>query len=104
MSQKPKNKISTNIKKTVNIEEEESSTRAFFWLFIFSLLMFTLPFLIFYSTKTLLLESFEIEGFYNTCWSVLAAVITVNLIISIYIYRAFQQNDGVEDNYENKEL
>lgn len=75
-------------------EEERQRNRdtsvALLTLFFFSVLMFTLPFGVFYGMRDLLETRFHIEGFENTCWSVLAAVITVNTIIIAFVYVAYR--------------
>jgi len=62
---------------------------AILYLLFFSVLMFTLPFGAFYGTKHLLNEYFHIYGFECNCWSVLAAVVTVNVIIALYAIVGF---------------
>ena len=62
---------------------------AILYLLFFSVLMFTLPFGAFYGTKHLLNEYFQIYGFEANCWSVLAAVVTVNVIIALYAIVGF---------------
>lgn len=57
---------------------------ALLYLLFFSILMFTLPFAAFYGTRHALHEYFNIDGFTNTCWSVLASVVTVNIVIALY--------------------
>lgn len=62
---------------------------AMLYLLFFSALMFTMPFAAFYGIRHLLHEYFQIDGFENTCWSVLASVITVNLVIALYAIFGF---------------
>lgn len=62
---------------------------AILYLLFFSVLMFTLPFGAFYGTKHFLNEYFHIYGFEANCWSVLAAVVTVNIIIALYAIVGF---------------
>lgn len=57
---------------------------AILYLLFFSVLMFTLPFAAFFGTRHFLTEHLHIDGFANTCWSVGAAVLTVNLVIVLY--------------------
>uniref|UniRef100_A0A182Q3E4 SAM-dependent MTase RsmB/NOP-type domain-containing protein n=1 Tax=Anopheles farauti TaxID=69004 RepID=A0A182Q3E4_9DIPT len=64
---------------------------AILWLLVYSFAMFTLPFGAFYGTRHILAEQFAIEGFHNTCGSVLAAVLTVNVIIMLYAFRGFRE-------------
>uniref|UniRef100_A0A182TAC2 Vacuolar ATPase assembly integral membrane protein VMA21 homolog n=1 Tax=Anopheles maculatus TaxID=74869 RepID=A0A182TAC2_9DIPT len=64
---------------------------AILWLLVYSFAMFTLPFGAFYGTRHVLADHFHIEGFHNTCGSVLAAVLTVNVIIMLYAFRGFRE-------------
>ncbi|XP_055686909.1 vacuolar ATPase assembly integral membrane protein VMA21 [Lutzomyia longipalpis] len=108
-------KDSLNVQEEVDEEEplspEEERKRnketsiALLTLFFFSLLMFTLPFGAFYGMRDLLSTRFHIDGFENTCWSVLAAVITVNAIIIGFVYVAFRDTvrEIAEDNSKRRE-
>lgn len=62
---------------------------ALLYLLFFSFLMFTLPFAAFYGVQNVLREYFNVTGFENTCWSVLSAVLTVNLVIALYAIYGF---------------
>lgn len=62
---------------------------AIIYLLFFSVLMFTLPFGAFYGTRHFLHVYFDIYGFQNNCWSVLAAVVTVNIVIAMYAIVGF---------------
>lgn len=73
---------------------------ALLWLLVYSFGMFTLPFAAFYGTKHILADHFHVEGFPNTCGSVLAAVLTVNVIIILYALRGFREAE--EDDKERK--
>ncbi|XP_053678316.1 uncharacterized protein LOC128728705 [Anopheles nili] len=64
---------------------------AILWLLVYSFAMFTLPFGAFYGVAYVLSEHYQIEGFHNTCGSVLAAVLTVNFIIMLYAFRGFRE-------------
>uniref|UniRef100_A0A182PYU5 Vacuolar ATPase assembly integral membrane protein VMA21 homolog n=1 Tax=Anopheles epiroticus TaxID=199890 RepID=A0A182PYU5_9DIPT len=74
---------------------------AILWLLVYSFAMFTLPFGAFYGTRYVLAEQFAIEGFPNTCGSVLAAVVTVNVIIMLYAFRGFREVEE-EDRERSK--
>ncbi|KFB38678.1 AGAP013497-PA-like protein [Anopheles sinensis] len=74
---------------------------AILWLLVYSFAMFTLPFGAFYGMKSLLLEQFQIDGFNNTCGSVLAAVLTVNGIIILYAMRGFKE---VEEEDRDRQM
>lgn len=71
---------------------EDTSTSAYLWLLVFSVLMFTFPFLTFYGVHSWLDESFEFSTFQTNCFSVLASVIVVNFIICLYVYKAFNED------------
>lgn len=73
---------------------------ALLWLLVYSFFMFTLPFVAFYGTKHILADHFHVTGFPNTCGSVLAAVLTVNVIIILYALRGFREAE--EDERERK--
>lgn len=62
---------------------------ALLFLLFFSILMFTLPFGAFYGTKHVLQEYLHLDTFQTTCWSVLAAVLTVNIVIGMYAIFGF---------------
>lgn len=62
---------------------------ALLFLLFFSILMFTLPFGAFYVTKHFLQEYLHLDTFQTTCWSVLAAVVTVNVVIGLYAIFGF---------------
>lgn len=73
------------------------AAKALALLLFFSFLMFSLPFGAFFLTRTVLRDHFDIEGFANTAWSVLMAVVTVNVIIILYAYIAYH-----EPEYDDK--
>ncbi|KAG5683228.1 hypothetical protein PVAND_012521 [Polypedilum vanderplanki] len=67
----------------------KQASLAVIYLLFFSILMFTLPFASFYGVRHALHEYLQIDGFPNTCWSVLAAVVTVNFVIAVYAVVGF---------------
>lgn len=73
---------------------------ALLWLLVYSFGMFTLPFAAFFGTRHILTHNFHIEGFANTCGSVLAAVLMVNVIIVLYALKGFKEAE--EDAQEEK--
>lgn len=79
---------------------------AIIYLLFFSVLMFTLPFGAFYGTRHVLHEHFHIDGFANTCWSVGAAVLTVNVVIALYAISGYieakKEEDHVNQHAESK--
>lgn len=84
------------------------ATKAILLLLFFSFLMFTLPFLVFYGTRRILEEHYHVTGFANTAWSVISAVVTVNLIIVIYAIMAYydkeydDEGNPIEDKADEK--
>lgn len=62
-------------------------------LLFFSVLMFSLPFGAFYGTKYYLEKYLDIIGYENTVWSVVAAVVTVNVIIALYAWVAYHEKE-----------
>lgn len=68
----------------------KESAFALLWFFVYSCAMFTIPFVAFYGTRHILLTKFDLETFTITCGSVIAAVVTVNLIIVLYAIKAFR--------------
>lgn len=62
----------------------KQATFALLLLLFFSILMFTFPIAAFYGTRYALHEYLQVDGFPNTCWSVLASVATVNIVIALY--------------------
>jgi len=89
-------------------QEEDTSTEVFLWLLAYSVLMFTLPFLGFYGVRSWLQESFpHLDVFTVNCWSVLTAVLVVNLVVAMYVLKAFREKpppplEPVEQNEEEE--
>lgn len=81
-------------------EHTKQAARALALLLLYSFLMFTLPFVAFFGTKYLLQDVFDIIGFANTAWSVLASVVIVNLIIVAYVYHAYHEKEYNEHGEE----
>lgn len=67
-------------------------------LFLYSVAMFTLPFVAFFGIRYFITLKFHTDTFATNCISVLAAVMTVNLIIFCYAYQA------LNESIEKKEL
>lgn len=74
-------------------EQTKRAASAIGKLLFFSCLMFTLPFGAFFGTKAVLKNYLDVVGFANTCWAVVLAVVTVNLIIVVYAYIAYLEPD-----------
>lgn len=70
-------------------------------LLLYSIAMFTLPFAAFYGVHHYMKEELQTDTFITNCVSVLAAVVTVNLIISCYAYQAL--HEAVEVKKDNEE-
>lgn len=64
---------------------------AMLYLLFFSVLMCTLPFIAFFGTRHVLKEYFQLDNFSVTCWSVLASVLTVNIVIALYAFFGFME-------------
>uniref|UniRef100_A0A182M6D4 Vacuolar ATPase assembly integral membrane protein VMA21 homolog n=1 Tax=Anopheles culicifacies TaxID=139723 RepID=A0A182M6D4_9DIPT len=79
-----------------NPATQRETSSALGWLLLYSTAMFTLPFAAFYSTRYALTHYLHIDGFPNTCGSVVAAVLVVNLIILLYALRGYE--DAKEDD------
>lgn len=70
---------------------ENSSAKTFGALLFYSILMFTLPFLAYFGTQSVLRDHFYVVGFKQTAWSVASAVIVVNLIAFSYVWKALHE-------------
>ncbi|KAK5645472.1 hypothetical protein RI129_006772 [Pyrocoelia pectoralis] len=73
------------------------AAKAIALLLFYSFLMFTLPFAAFFGTKYILKDTFHIDGYTNTVWSVIASVVTVNLVIVSYAYQAYHDSEYDSD-------
>lgn len=71
----------------------KQASQAMIWLLFYSILMFTMPFLVFFGTRDVLENKFHVDGYANTVWSVIASVVTVNLIICAYAYQAYHETE-----------
>jgi len=63
--------------------------------------MFTLPFAAFFMIQRFMILEFQTDTAVTNYISVLAAVITVNLIISCYVYQAL--NEPVEEKEQSED-
>lgn len=70
-----------------------SVTAVIGYLFLYSMAMFSLPFVAFFGVRIGLRDYFGIDGFVNIAWSVIAAVLVVNLIILSYVIKAWHEPD-----------
>jgi uncharacterized membrane protein len=76
------------------------SAKILAYFLLYSMAMFTLPFVAYVGTKYGL-RYFGVEGFANTAWSVLAAVVVVNTIIMLYACKGYREE--VESAQEESE-
>lgn len=70
-------------------------------LFLYSVAMFTLPFAAFFGIQRFMILEFQTDTAVTNYVSVLAAVVTVNLIISCYAYQAL--NESIEEKEQSKD-
>ncbi|KAL0108248.1 hypothetical protein PUN28_015060 [Cardiocondyla obscurior] len=73
-------------------------------LLLYSIAMFTLPFIAFFGVQRFLISEFQTDTIVTNYISVLAAVITVNLIISCYTYQALNEPDDKEQAEDKIEI
>lgn len=69
-------------------------------LFLYSIAMFTLPFVAFFGVRHLLTEYYPVDKFMVTAWSVIAAVVTANIIIGVYAYKAYHEKEYDDEGNE----
>lgn len=85
-------------KKTLVTEKEKESSftmskivEVLGTFFLYSLAMFTLPFLAFFGVRHVMITKFDAETFVTNSVSVFASVIVVNIIIGVYAYKALHE-------------
>jgi uncharacterized membrane protein len=76
------------------------TARVLAYFFLYSMAMFSLPFIAYVGTKYGL-KHFGVEGFANTAWSVVAAVVVVNTIILMYACKGYHED--VESTEQDKQ-
>lgn len=75
-------------------EHTKQASIAALYLLFFSTLMFTLPFAAFYGMRHFLHQYWKIDDTFElNAWSVFASVITVNLIICLYAFKAYHETE-----------
>ncbi|XP_058123542.1 uncharacterized protein LOC131281416 [Anopheles ziemanni] len=84
------------------VAQRRGSTAAA-WLLLYSVAMFTLPFVAFYGTRYGMTHYLHIDGFPNTCGSVVAAVLVVNVIIFLYAVRGYEDAKDDDDQKPEEE-
>lgn len=81
-------------------QHTKDASLALLQLFFFSILMFTLPFGAFYGVQHYLQLHYELQQFEVTCWCVLSAVVTVNIVIGLYVWVAWR--DAKKDEADHR--
>lgn len=89
----------TTIPRDDSVISKESAF-ALLWLFVYSCAMFTIPFAAFFGTRHILMTKYELDSFTVTCSSVIAAVVTVNLIIVLYALQGYRDVESDEKALE----
>lgn len=67
-------------------------------LFLFSVAMFTLPIASYFATIRIMDKYFDIPQTESYIYAVVVAVVVVHLIIIAYVYIAWHEDDGVNDD------
>ena len=75
--------------------EYQTSNSALCTLFVYTLAMFTLPFVSYFATIYLMDQYFHIPKSESYIYAVIVSVVVVYLIIAAYIYEAFQMYNFV---------
>lgn len=70
------------------------------YLFLYSVAMFTLPFVAFFGVRHVLFEYYSFTLYAANAWSVFAAVLVVNTIICLYAYKAYHEKEYDEEGNE----
>ena len=70
----------------------ESESSALLGLFFYSILMFTVPFGGYVMSKHYLEQNFHLGPIYNLLVPIIVSVVLVNIIIMLYIFRAFRED------------
>ena len=70
----------------------ETESSALLGLFFYSILMFTVPFGGYMATKHYLEQNLQLDKIYNLVLPIIVAVMLVNLIILMYVFRAFRED------------
>lgn len=83
------------------VAQEETSSKALLGLFSYSLLMFFLPLGVFFGSKQLF-EDFEFEPPVSTIAPAILAIVTVNIVIVLYVIKAFKEESKANQQEEAK--
>lgn len=89
--------------------EPDFESHVMWYLLGYSFLMFTLPFIGFFSMKYFLGQVLNIQGYRVIAISVIFSVIIVQLIIYSYVKQAFNEpvdtvDDNIDDHEDEKEV
>jgi hypothetical protein len=96
--------VPKNRRKVDTEKEKESSfimsniVRILGTFYIYSIAMFTLPFIAFFGVQHILITEFHTERFVTNCISIVAAVLVVNIIIGFYAYQALHEQDENDES------
>lgn len=96
------NKSQIILNSTVNNRKfiDMSFVRVLGILFLYSVAMFTLPFIAFFGVQHLLMTHYHVDKFTSNCSAVLAAVVAVNIVIACYAYQAMNEPDDPKETEE----
>ena len=81
-----------NTSEVTSSDNGESESSALLGLFFYSIIMFTVPFGGYLLTKHYLEQNFQIGNVYRLVLPIIVAVILVNLIIVMYVFRGFRED------------
>lgn len=82
-------------------EISKQATSALLLLFFYSVLMFTLPFGAFFGTRHYLFTYTDYSEFAATSLAVISSVITIYVIIGLYAWQAYREQDVVIPDQTN---
>lgn len=69
-------------------------------LFLYSVAMFTMPFVAFFGVQHVLTEHYSVSSYTRNVSSVVAAVVVVNCIIFMYAFKAYHEKEYDDDGNE----
>lgn len=81
-------------------EQSKQAVLVLAQLFLYSVAMFTLPFVAFFGMRHILTDYYPVDRYLVTMWSVISAVVVVNFIICMYAYRAYHEKEYDDDGNE----
>ena len=83
------------------VAQEETSGKALLGLFVYSLLMFFLPLGVYFGSKQLF-EDHDFEPPVSTIAPAILAIVTVNIVIVLYVIKAFKEESRANQQEEAK--